>query len=51
MDAKKREIRNLECQLAFREASSEASEKGILGVLDADVFSEDVIDVLDRAAL
>ena len=33
MDAKKREIRNLECQLAFREASSEASEKGILGTI------------------
>ena len=33
MDAKKREIRNLECQLAFREASQEASEKGILGTI------------------
>lgn len=33
MDAKKREIRNLECQLAFREASGEASEKGILGTI------------------
>ena len=32
MDAK-REIRNLECQLAFREASTEASEKGILGTI------------------
>ena len=32
MDAKK-EIRNLECQLAFREASTEASEKGILGTI------------------
>ena len=32
MDAKK-EIRNLECQLAFREASKEASEKGILGTI------------------
>ena len=33
MDAKKREIRNLECQLAFREASGEALEKGILGTI------------------
>ena len=33
MDAKKNEIRNLECQLAFREASGEASEKGILGTI------------------
>ena len=33
MDATKREIRNLECQLAFREASQEASEKGILGTI------------------
>ena len=33
MDAKKKEIRNLECQLAFREASGEASEKGILGTI------------------
>lgn len=33
MDARKREIRNLECQLAFREASGEASEKGILGTI------------------
>lgn len=33
MDAKKREIRNLECQLAFREATGEASEKGILGTI------------------
>lgn len=33
MDARKREIRNLECELAFREASSEASEKGILGTI------------------
>ena len=33
MDAKKREIRNLECQLAFREASEEASSKGILGTI------------------
>ena len=33
MDATKREIRNLECQLAFREASGEASEKGILGTI------------------
>ena len=33
MDAKKREIRNLECQLAFREASGEASEAGILGTI------------------
>ena len=33
MDATKREIRNLECELAFREASSEASEKGILGTI------------------
>ena len=33
MDATKREIRNLECQLAFREASTEASEKGILGTI------------------
>ena len=33
MDARKREIRNLECSLAFREASSEASEKGILGTI------------------
>lgn len=33
MNAKKREIRNLECQLAFREASGEASEKGILGTI------------------
>ena len=32
MDAKK-EIRNLECQLAFREASTEASSKGILGTI------------------
>ena len=32
MDAKK-EIRNLECQLAFREASEEASSKGILGTI------------------
>lgn len=33
MDAKKREIRNLECQLSFREAPQEASEKGILGTI------------------
>ena len=33
MNAKKREIRNLECQLAFREASGEALEKGILGTI------------------
>ena len=33
MDAKKREIRNLECQLAFREASEEASSQGILGTI------------------
>ena len=33
MDAKRKEIRNLECQLAFREASTEASEKGILGTI------------------
>ena len=33
MDAKRKEIRNLECQLAFREASVEASEKGILGTI------------------
>ena len=33
MDATKREIRNLECQLAFREAPQEASEKGILGTI------------------
>lgn len=33
MDANKREIRNLECQLAFREASGEAYEKGILGTI------------------
>ena len=33
MDATKREIRNLECQLAFREASGEASEAGILGTI------------------
>ena len=33
MDAKKREIRNLECQLAFREASEEASAQGILGTI------------------
>ena len=33
MDATKREIRNLECQLAFREASEEASSKGILGTI------------------
>ena len=32
MDAK-REIRNLECQLAFREAPQEASEAGILGTI------------------
>ena len=32
MDAKK-EIRNLECQLAFREASEEASSQGILGTI------------------
>lgn len=33
MDATKREIRNLECELSYREASSEASEKGILGTI------------------
>ena len=33
MDATRKEIRNLECQLAFREASTEASEKGILGTI------------------
>ena len=33
MDAKKREIRNLECQLAYREASSEALAQGILGTI------------------
>ena len=33
MDARKREIRNLECELSYREASSEASEKGILGTI------------------
>lgn len=33
MDAKKKEIRNLECQLAFREASGEASKTGILGTI------------------
>ena len=33
MDAKKKEIRNLECQLAFREASEEASSQGILGTI------------------
>ena len=33
MDATKKEIRNLECQLAFREASEEASAQGILGTI------------------
>lgn len=33
MEATKREIRNLECQLAFREASEEASAQGILGTI------------------
>ena len=33
MDAKKREIRNLECQLSFREATTEASSQGILGTI------------------
>ena len=33
MDATKKEIRNLECQLAFREASEEASSQGILGTI------------------
>ena len=33
MDAKKREIRNLECQLAFREATGEESAQGILGTI------------------
>ena len=33
MDATKREIRNLECQLSFREATGESSEKGILGTI------------------
>ena len=33
MDATKREIRNLECELAFREASEEASAQGILGTI------------------
>ena len=33
MDAKKKEIRNLECQLSFREASEEASAQGILGTI------------------
>ena len=33
MDAKKREIRNLDCQLAFREASCEESEAGFLGTI------------------
>ena len=33
MDAKKREIRNLECQLAFREATAEEAEKGNLGTI------------------
>lgn len=33
MDAKKREIRNLECQLAYREASEEALASGILGTI------------------
>lgn len=33
MNATKREIRNLECQLAYREASSEALAQGILGTI------------------
>ena len=33
MDAKKREIRNLECQLSFREASEEALAQGFLGTI------------------
>ncbi len=33
MENEKREIRNLECQLAFREATSEALEEGILGTI------------------
>lgn len=33
MDDKKREIRNLECQLIYREAEGEAAKKGILGTI------------------
>ena len=33
MDATKREIRNLECQLSFREASPEESQEGYLGTI------------------
>ena len=33
MDANKREIRNLECQLSFREASEEALAQGFLGTI------------------
>ena len=33
MDATKREIRNLECQLSFREATRESNEEGILGTI------------------
>lgn len=33
MDAKKREIRNLECELSFREANEEEAEKGNLGTI------------------
>lgn len=33
MDAKKREIRNLECQLSYREASAEENSEGNLGTI------------------
>ena len=33
MDAKKREIRNLECQLEYREATQDETEKGFLGTV------------------
>ena len=33
MDANKREIRNLECQLSFREASPEEAQEGYLGTI------------------
>jgi len=33
MDAKKREIRNLECELSFREATPEQAAQGNLGTI------------------
>ena len=42
MNAEKREIRNLECQLSFREASPEESQEGYLGTISGRAICFDV---------